>query len=308
MFYYVIYGITVTSDIEIEGAYKIEQADKIEVQIRQEQFDESYMELSELEQNNEQVGVLRHYEDNWACLRFKKHGLFMIENGNTIKYQLFDWHESHFVSQIFLCFCMSVLLMQRKAMLIHGSAILYKGKTLIISGDSGAGKSSLTNEIMSRGYLQMSDDIVAIGQDDKGMIAYPSFPVRKLCADFVEKYNMDKAELIPMLDADREKYGLVLKDEYYNHEAPLGAMVIIKVGDVDEPALEEITGSAKLKYLTENFFRQDVYEQVQLKPEEMMRAIKVAGAMPIYVLKRPKNKMTVKQQADLVEKNIVLQE
>lgn len=306
MFYYLIYGLAVASDIEIEGAYRIEKTDQIQVQIRQEQFEETYLELSELEKSNEQVGVLTHYEDNWACLRFKKHGVFMIENGTAIKYQLYDWHDNHFVSQIFLCYCMTVLLTQRKAMLIHGSAILYKGKTLIVSGDSGAGKSSLTNEIMSRGYMQMSDDIVAIGQDDKGMIAYPSFPVRKLCADFVEKHNMDKAELIPMPDVEREKYGLILKDEYHNHEALLGAMVIIKVGDVDEPVLEEITGSVKLKYLTENFFRQDVYEQVQLKPEEMLRAIKVAGAMPIYVLKRPKDKMTVKQQADLIEKNIVI--
>ncbi len=304
MYNYLIFGLRVTSDIHLEGAYAIVKADDIQVKICQEKLDESYMEISDLERNNEQVGVVKHYEENWACLRFKKHGVFIIENGNTIKYQLYEQYDQHFVSQIFLCFCMTVLLIQRNMLLLHGSAILYKGKTLVISGESGAGKSSLSNEIMSRGYKQMSDDIVAVGQNEKGMIAYPSFPVRKLCADFVEKQEMDKSKLIPMPDIEREKYGLILRDEYYNQETVLGAMVIIRARDVEEPILEEITGADKLKYLTENFFRLDVYEQISFKPEDMLRAIKIANQMPIYTLTRPMNRMTVKEQADLIEKQI----
>lgn len=304
MHYYLIFGLTVASDIELEGAYELEQTGSIQIRIQQEQFEEAYVKVSELERNNRQVGVVKHYEENWACLRFKDHGVFIIENGDTIKYHLYDWHEDHFVSQIFLCFCMTVLLVQRNTTLLHGSALLYRGKALIISGESGAGKSSLANEIMSRGYKQMSDDIVAVGQNDKGMVAYPSFPVRKLCADFVEQEGMDKNSLIPMSDEEREKYGLILKDEYYNQEVLLGAMVIIRARDVEKPELKEITGSEKLKYLAENFFRLDVYEQISFKPEDMLRAIKIAGQMSIYTLTRPRNKMTVKEQADLIEKQI----
>ena len=304
MYYYLIFGITVASDYELKGAYEIDKTEEIQVNIFNEKLDDTYMELSDLERDNEAVGIVKHYEENWACVRLKKHGVFIIENGDTIKYSLYSWHEEQFVSQLLLCFCMTILLIQRKTILLHGSAILYKGKTLVISGESGAGKSSLSNEIMSRGYKQMSDDIVAVGQNEDGIIAYPSFPIRKLCADFVEKQGLDKNELIPMPDADREKYGLILKDEYYNHEALLGAMVIIRVRDVEKPILEEITGADKLKYLTENFFRQEVYEQVAFKPEDMMRAIKIAGQMPIYSLTRPMNKMTVKEQADLIEKQI----
>ena len=304
MYYYLIFGLKVISDVIIEGAYEVLEFDDEDVIIRQETFDKEYTQISDLEHTNSEVGALKHYEENWACVRFKEHGVFMIEKGNMIKYQLYPWHDKHFVSQIFLCTCMTVLLIQRNMILLHGSAILYKDKTLVISGDSGAGKSSLANEIMGRGYRQMSDDIVAIGQDKGTLVAYPSFPIRKLCADFVEQHGMDKSSLIPMNDAEREKYGLILKEEYYGQQAPLGSMIIIRVGDVDKPVLKEITGSEKLKCITQNFFRMDMYEQIPFKPQDMLKAVKIAGEMSIYVLTRPENKMTVIEQADLIERTI----
>lgn len=304
MYYYLIFGLKVVSDIAIEGAYNTLKFEHADVTVRQEKFDKKYMEISDLERTNDKIGAIRHYEENWACVRFKEHGVFMIENGDMIKYQMYPWYDKHFVSQIFLCTCMTVLLIQRNMILLHGSAILYKDKTLVISGDSGAGKSSLANEIMRRGYRQMSDDIVAIGQDKGTLVAYPSFPIRKLCADFVEQHSMDKSSLIPMNDTEREKYGLILKEEYYGQHAPLGFMIIIHVGDVDNPVLKEITGSEKLKCITQNFFRMDMYEQIPFKPQDMLKAVKIAGEMSIYVLTRPKNKMTVIEQADLIERTI----
>lgn len=306
---YLIFGLSVLSDMELEGAYEIDEVniENADVTIMHEVFDDSYMELTEIEKNNDEVGVLRHYEENWACVRYKKYGVFMIEEGKRIKYNLYPWHDKHFVSQIILCVCMTVLLAQRKVTMIHGSGILYKDRTLIISGDSGAGKSSLANEIMKRNYKQMADDIVAISESETGSVAYPAFPIRKLCIDFINQNGLDKNTMIPMIDEDRdrEKYGMILNEEYHNKPEKLGAMVIIKVKeDLMEPELVEVTGADKLKHLTQNFFRKDVYEQVAFTPQEMMKAIKIANEMHIYILNRPANKMTVETQADLIEKII----
>ena len=38
----------------------------------------------------------------------------------------------------------------------------------------------------------------------------------------------------------------------------------------------------------------------------LMKAIKVANSMPIYILTRPEDKLTVKEQADLIEKSIII--
>lgn len=301
MWYYQIFGLTVASDYELEEAYPIEPTDQVEVTIVQEDMADEYKNPTEME-IKKGFGHIRHIEKDWTCVRYVKNGTFIMSNGNKIAYYLFEGYDKVYVNQLMLCYCMTVIALQRKRLIIHGSGIYYKGKTLIISGNSGAGKSSLASEIMGRNHLQMADDQVVIDIEDNRAVAYPAFPIRKLCADTVEKLNVPKERLIPMPDLEQEKYGLILKDEYYNQKAELGGMVILQVGEVSEPEIKEITGSEKLKYITGNFFRKEAYEVNGFPPELFMKTVTVANQMPVFVITRPEGKMTVKEQADLVEK------
>lgn len=300
MWYYRIFGLTVASDYELQEAYGIEPTDQVDVTIVWEDMADEYKKPTEME-IQKGSGHIRHMEKDWSCVRYVRCGTFMMSHGNKIAYYLFDGYDKVLVNQILLCYCMIVITFQRKRLSIHGSGIYYKGKTLIISGDSGAGKSSLASEIMSRNYLQMADDQVVIDVEDNCAVAYPAFPIRKLCADMVEKLNIPKERLLPMPDLEEEKYGLILKDEYYNRKAQLGGMVILQVGNVNEPEIREITGSEKLKYITSNFFRKEMYETEGFPPELFMKTVVVANQMPVFVLTRPDGKMTIKEQADLVE-------
>ena len=300
MWYYQIFGLTVASDYEFGEAYPIEPTDKVDVTIAWEDMADEYKNPTEMEQNKG-TGCISHIEKDWACIRYINNGTFMIKNGDKISYYLVEGYDKTYVNQIMLCSCMTIIAFQRNRLIIHGSGIFYKGKTLIISGNSGAGKSSLSSEIMARNYLQMADDQVVIDIEDNRPVAYPAFPIRKLCVDTVEKLNLPKERLVPMPDVDREKYGLILKDEFYNQKAELGGMVILQVGDVQEPELQEITGSEKLKCITSSFFRSDMYEVGGFPPELFMKTVMVANQMPVFVLTRPDGKMTVKEQADLVE-------
>lgn len=303
MWYYQIFGLTVASDYELGEAYPIAPTDNVDVTIAWEDMADEYKNPTETEKNKG-TGCISHIEKDWACIRYIHNGTFMISKGNKISYYLVEGYDKTYVNQIMLCACMTIVVFQRNRLIIHGSGIFYKGKALIISGDSGAGKSSLSTEIMGRNYLQMADDQVVIDIEDNKAMAYPAFPVRKLCADTVEKLNIPKERLIPMPDLDREKYGVILKNEFYNQKAELGGMVILQIGDVQMPELKEITGSEKLKYITRNFFRGDMYQENGFPPELFMKTVMVANQMPVFVLTRPEGKMTVKEQAELVEQTL----
>ena len=58
--------------------------------------------------------------------------------------------------------CMGALLMQRKILPLHGSAIAIDGKAYAFVGDSGAGKSTLASAFLSKGYKLLSDDVIAV--------------------------------------------------------------------------------------------------------------------------------------------------
>lgn len=303
MQYYQIYGLCVESDYDLKIAYRYQTkpSELVDIIIVNKKIDEGNISKEEAELSQKYSRFV-HFREDWACVRYPYQAIFVIENGKQINYQLYENYDQKYIEQIILCYCIPVLLLQREMLVIHGSCIKYNEKALIISGESGVGKSSLADEILGRGNQLISDDIVAVDSIEHDMYVYPSFPMRKLCVDVVERIGLDKATLLPIPKEDKEKYGLILKEEYCKEQTEPGAMVIIKAGDVVEPVLEEVKGSVKLKYLTENFFRTDVYEQIGLSREGFMKAIQLSNLMPIYILTRPKAKMTVKEQADLIEK------
>ena len=57
---------------------------------------------------------------------------------------------------------MGAILMQRKILPLHGSAIAIDGKAYAIVGDSGAGKSTLASAFLKRGYQLLSDDVITV--------------------------------------------------------------------------------------------------------------------------------------------------
>ena len=58
--------------------------------------------------------------------------------------------------------CMGALLLQRKILPLHGSAIAINGKAYAIVGDSGAGKSTLASAFLNKGYQLLSDDVIPV--------------------------------------------------------------------------------------------------------------------------------------------------
>lgn len=305
MKYYQIYGLKVKSDFALSGAYEITEPSETQVTIVQGNIEKEYTEPMAIEYGMEFGHGVAHFEEKWTCLRVRGIAAFMIRDGVQINYHLYEGYSRIHVNELLMNYCFIILLYQRNMLLLHGSCIDYKGKALIISGDSGAGKSSLADEMLGRGYQLMADDIVAVDQQSENIYAYPAFPMRKLCVDAVVRKGLDKNTLIPIPDPEREKYGILLKNEYHAQEALLGAMVIIRKGNVESPILEEVVGADKLKYLTANFVRKELMNKVSKMNVLLMKAIKAANSMPIYILTRPEDKLTVKEQADLIEKTIV---
>ena len=77
---------------------------------------------------------------------------------------------------------MGALLMQRKILPLHGSAIAIDGKAYALIGDSGAGKSTLASAFLNKGYQLLSDDVIAVSLLNKKycQLFIPSYPQQKL--------------------------------------------------------------------------------------------------------------------------------
>ena len=85
---------------------------------------------------------------------------------------------------------MGIILMQRKILPLHGSAVAIDGKAYAFIGESGAGKSTLAAAFMNKGYELMTDDIVAISfKHNEIPIVTPAYASKTLETKFTSIWD-----------------------------------------------------------------------------------------------------------------------
>ena len=95
--------------------------------------------------------------------KFGNIAIFSIQDGKRISVSpLKEYDEDTSSDYYILGTCMGAILMQRKVLPLHGSAIAINGKAYAIIGDSGAGKSTLALAFLNKGFQLLSDDVIAV--------------------------------------------------------------------------------------------------------------------------------------------------
>ena len=86
------------------------------------------------------------------CFNFRILLISIFKDGNKIIVSPLDEIDEDVIRLYILGTCMGAILMQRKILPLHGSAIAINGKAYAIVGDSGAGKSTLASAFLKKGY------------------------------------------------------------------------------------------------------------------------------------------------------------
>lgn len=300
MFYYMIYGLVVQTDYLLEEAYAIAKPDKVDVVICEGNLDKELVTETE-DEVLEGQGWIFYYTQKWAGARYIHQGAFRMEGGNTIQYHLKPECDKLFVNQIILCFCLSIILIQRGKVALHGSGIIVNGKVMVISGESGSGKSTITTALLSSGLEYIADDTVAIDFTEEAVIAYSGYPQRKLCMDTMLNFNLNPEDFRTLPDYEKEKYAIKQLDNYHPEAVELGGLVILTPSEDQEVKLIPITGSEKLKYVKDNLYNKTIYNYLGFGKREFEQCMKIANQVQVFILKRPMNQMTVVEQMKALE-------
>ncbi len=84
---------------------------------------------------------------------------FYVQGGNYIEICPYKGYSHHSVELFLNSTVYAAILHQRKILAMHGSCFSYNGKNLMICGESGAGKSSLTVAFCMAGSSFLTDDV-----------------------------------------------------------------------------------------------------------------------------------------------------
>lgn len=313
MFYYRMYGLVLESDRPIKILKELDGVWEPDVTISSAVLQKELEEVCKVQEEGgntnekgEKLWRLEKLTRELAVAYIVEVGLFRMTGGKTLEYRMMEGVDAVWFEQWLLCYAVTILMIQREQIVLHGSGLCWENQMVVISGESGSGKSTLTDALLRRGYGFMADDSVAFHFKEGKIYGAPTYPLRKLCANAID-CNMDKSKLIYMPDADREKYGIPMKESYHDEMVEPKALFILSCGDVSEVQVAEVTGKEKIKCITECLYKRPSYGMIGFTPRLLQDSLSLAGKLLIYRIIRPLEGNSVDAMADGIDKILKMQ-
>lgn len=144
------------------------------------------------------------------------------------------------------------ILHQRKIMPMHGSCFVYKDQGVMLCGESGAGKSSLTAAFCKNGAAFLTDDVTPIVFSEDKPFILPLSDRIKLWDDSLEQLEEEKHGL-DKIDPETEKYYWMLENKAIKHQ--LHHILLLEIHDQPDVIFREISGAEKVTALRMEIYR-----------------------------------------------------
>ncbi|MGD7044470.1 HPr kinase/phosphorylase [Jeotgalibacillus proteolyticus] len=241
-----------------------------------------------------------YIKEDFVMFEIEDTAIFLIENGSHIYVDAFHDSKHDQVCLYLLGTCMGSILMQRKILPLHGSAVAIDGKVYAIVGDSGAGKSTLAAAFLRRGYKLLSDDVIPVTVTEQGIpLVTPAYPQQKLWIESLDQFGMDSAHLRPIIQRET-KFAVPVTDQFLNERLPLAGVIELVKTDEDIITLQPIHKLHRFQLIFAHTYRKSFIERLGLVEWHFTLSARMLNQLSLYQLKRPVQSFTANELADLI--------
>lgn len=154
------------------------------------------------------------------------------------------WEQTLFDQRNFMLIAMVAVLRQNGIFPFHGNGLVMNDTGVIVTGNSGAGKTTLTHSLIHRGWQFLADDAIALHSTGSGLVAWALRRGFSLTEE-----ARDRTEPPPLWDRDslqelgNGKFLAMPSPEFSERFTPSctpSALFFSKVGHADETVIERI--------------------------------------------------------------------
>ncbi|MDR6121879.1 hypothetical protein QFZ87_001476 [Bacillus sp. SLBN-46] len=279
---YKAFGLTLLSEIPLPELPLIPNiVDSIDIEIRIEDLSEQWKELSD--GKNEFV-----ISENIILFQITNIATFFIQEGKKIIVSPIKHSEEDLIRLYILGTCMGAILIQRKVLPLHGSAIAINGKAYAIIGDSGAGKSTLAKALLNQGCQLLSDDVIAvsISQNEGIPTVTPSYPQQKLWQDSLESFGLEPYHF-KSIHGRENKYCVPVSSNYYNSPLVLAGIFELGKTEAKESEIGKIERLERFQTLLNHTYRNFFIKHTGLLGWHFSTSANIVDKVDMYKLNRP---------------------
>lgn len=296
-YYYKAYGLIIKSEVEIKEFLAISNPIKHDIEIKRTKIsDDIKKKVRDGQFGGGDKNKIWFYGVNTA--------IYIVYDGDKIYFEELEGADTYYVNVYLTCSCMGFIMYQREKVAIHGGAIVINNKAIILTGDKGAGKSTLTTALRLNGHKFIADDVAAI--DIYGMpMVNPGFPYQKLCEDSMKAMGYKREEHLSFISDKELKYVVPSIDEFVYRDTQLYGIFELTASNITEVTIEEIKGYEKLSRIQENIYRSEFFNILGgVSSDYFKKILDIAKSIKYYKITRPQNKITVEEQIKLIKEKV----
>ena len=233
--------------------------------------------------------VCYHTSDTEMRILWPSAARFSVRAGNEIVVDPLGPADVHIIKLFILGMGMAAILLQRGYFVLHASAVSIDGKGALFLGTSGAGKSTTAAAFRTAGYAVLSDDVVALAEDEShGFSLLPGVSNLRLWPDSVEGVVREPEMLVPLHPLSRRR-GWAAPDITPNEPVPVHRIYSLEFSDADVVALTRMAGRNAFLELVKHSHAIRRLADAGEAPGHFQSCSKVAQRVPISRLSRPRS-------------------
>jgi hypothetical protein len=192
-----------------------------------------------------------------------------------------DWVNLYLKGQMLV-----VLLHQRGIINFHASSFIHKGRGIMILGESGAGKSSLTASFTLREAGFISDDITPVVFTGTEPCLWSVHEVIRIRKNTAIQLNIDKNKLTEAEPGTEKQYLQV--DNAGVKVVKLNTILRIEIGEVSKPEFHEPLPAEKFSLLRSEICMGEILGGMpETETEYLLRLLKIVEQVHFVRVVRP---------------------
>jgi hypothetical protein len=297
-YYYSVHGLIIKSEIRLDDLIPAQPGKDIVISLKK--LDKNYLE-TELKDAVvfDPPSCLVRVTKNAICYEWNDLGTALIRNGNEVFIDPLPGVASEEFSIFITGSILAILLNQRGILVLHAGAVVINGKAIAFLGDKGAGKSTLSACLQSRGHEFITDDLVPITFDGGLVQISPGFPRIKLRADSVKSIGLDW-ESLPEVHKFIDKRSYQDFDNFSTEPVNLSRIYIL----AENPAIEikKLESAKAFIEITKHTYLARCLQATGQVAEHFQQCKALISAVPVYSLARPHNYNVLPEIASQIEK------
>lgn len=281
MYIYKIFGLIIASEIQLPVCQEQPQLrNQANIFIKYGQIVQNLPD--DIKEANRHAFV----KPNNIWLHIKDNAWIHITDGKYITVELLPNADLQTVCMYLFGSGMGALIHQQGKTVIHGNTIQTKNGCIIFTGDSGAGKSTISTALYERGYPFLADDLAVVSEN---LEVEPGIPRLKVWQDTADNLNINTQNLdrIRLLV---DKYSYPIKKNICLTPQPIKAVFLLENHDINSFKIEEIKGIAKFNELQKHTYRKFYVKRMGYQQQFFELTSNLAKNVSLYKITRPANK------------------